>query len=295
VTVVERWRTFWFARIPSPLFSLLRIAIGATGLAQLLFVRDIRTFWSPAGLMAGTAHPAISAWLLAHELGVAAGLALFVAELVCLTAMTLGYRSRTAVVLVFIGARFEDWWNLLPSYGGSALWTNLVFCLIWADTGRFWSLDRRRDRSSDPEDAGQPIWPLRLMQFQLALMYFVSACWKLLAPQWRDGSALLHVLRDQSYTRFPGDWYGPLEPVLTLATYATVAWELCFPAMLWNRHTRRIALASGVMIHLLMWATLDVQLFSVIVVTGYLSFIDPHAFAEATKVARKDGFARLSA
>jgi hypothetical protein len=83
--------------------------------------------------------------------------------------------------------------------------------------------------------------------------------------------------------------------VLTLATYGMVAWELCFPAMLWNRSTRRIALASGVMIHLLMWVGLDVQFFSVIVLTGYLAFIDPHAFAAGTKVARKVGFARLSA
>jgi hypothetical protein len=293
--LVDRWRQFWFARVSATPYAGLRMAFGAIGLIHLFLLRDIRTFWSPDGIVPPAAHPAVSAWLIGRGLGYAAGLTVFIAEVACLAAMTIGYRSRAAVVLVFLGARFQGWWNALPLYGGYSLWRDLVFCLIWADTGRVWSLDAWLRRPNATRDEGQPIWPLRLMRFQIALMYFVSACWKLIDASWRDGSALLHILRDASYTRFPGAWFTVLEPVLPLSTYGVVLWELTFPFMLWHPVTRRLALASGIVIHLLMWATLDIQLFSVIVLAGYVAFIEPSAPAASTKVADQEPFAKLSA
>lgn len=288
----ERWRTFWFAAVPQHLFSLLRIVLAAIGLVQLVLVRDIAAFWAPDGIMPGGAHSGISAWLLAHDLSYSSGLLILTAEGVCLAAMLVGYQSRAAVALVFFGALFQGWWNRLPQYGGYSLWRDLVFCLVWANTGRVWSLDNWLRAADDTSLDRQPVWPLRLMRFQVALMYFTSGLWKVLDPSWQDGSALHYILNDPSFTRFPWGYPAVLESVLPLAVYLTLIWELTFPFMLWHRRTRQLTLIAGVLIHLAMWMTLDVQLFAVVVFAGYLAFLDPYAFSQTIKVLPRRGFVR---
>jgi hypothetical protein len=65
------------------------------------------------------------------------------------------------------------------------------------------------------------------------------------------------------------------DPILTALTYLTLFWELSFPVMLLRQATRRLALIVGVGLHLGMWATMEVGLFSWIMIGSYAAFIEP--------------------
>ena len=81
------------------------------------------------------------------------------------------------------------------------------------------------------------------------------------------------------FHRFPlaippgGEW------ALTLGTYLTVAWEISFAFMLFNRWTRAAALVAGVFVHIGIWAGMEVGSFSLVTLATYVAFLDPHALA----------------
>lgn len=277
---IDAWRRFWFAATPSHPLAVLRIAFGALGLLNLAGMREVRIYWRPDGILPPASHPEISAWLVAHDLAGLAGVALFAAVFACYAAMTIGFRSHVAVVLSLLAGLAQLWWNSFPLSAAFELWLDVVFCLVWADTGAVWSLDAylaRRRGAAETGEHTQPIWPLRLVQIQVGIVYVSAVLWKLLDPHWRDGSALHYILSGTIYTRFPAGPPLSLDGLLVVMTYTTLAWELAFPFLVAHRKTRTVALLSGVGIHLGMWALLEIGPFTLVILATYLAFWSPPA------------------
>ena len=90
-----------------------------------------------------------------------------------------------------------------------------------------------------------------------------------------NASLTLALLNFPQFRRFPPLASPALDSWTTLATYATLAWELSFAFLVLHPRTRRWALALGIVIHLGMWATLELGPFSWIMVASYLAFADP--------------------
>jgi hypothetical protein len=156
----------------------------------------------------------------------------------------------------------------------------VLFCLIWAECGTVWSLDAwlARRRALEHRDEAPPmtsIASLRLVRFQVAMIYLSSGCWKLLDAHWRDGSALHYILNENLYRRFPHGLPVALDGLATAATYFTLSWEMAFAAMALWRPTRRLALIAGVLIHAGMLATMEVGPFSWVMLASYVAFLDP--------------------
>jgi hypothetical protein len=109
------------------------------------------------------------------------------------------------------------------------------------------------------------------------LIYATSGFFKLLGSAWRDGSAVYYTTAQNIFGRifhvypFPTDFNW----VLTALTYATLLWELGFPFLLLNRFTRRVALITGVGMHLGIWATMEVGPFTWMILATYVAFLDP--------------------
>jgi hypothetical protein len=133
----------------------------------------------------------------------------------------------------------------------------------------------RRPRAALDEKNLQPIWPLRLLQYQVAIMYLSAALWKMGNPDWRGGLALHYVLNTVIYQRMPGavpaGWFG----ATVALTYLTLAWELAFPFLIWFRRTRALMLLSGVFLHLGMLVSMEVGAFTPTVLVAYVAFLDP--------------------
>jgi uncharacterized membrane protein YphA (DoxX/SURF4 family) len=205
--------------------------------------------------------------------------------------MTLGFFANSAVLICFLGSLLQVRWNALPLTAGHGVLLATLFCLIWADCGARLSLDRRRRQrrqtltshegasvSPDPDErALQPMWPLRLIRVQVALIYFTSGFFKLFGAAWRDGSAVHYTTAQNVFGRVLHVYPLPasLDWTLTVLTYTTLVWELIFFLLLLNRFTRKVALGTGVAIHLGIWVTMEVGPFSWMMLAAYVAFLDP--------------------
>ena len=123
------------------LYALLRILFGLIGCLFIVGLRDLGTFWDPAGLMPLT-DGGWKGFLVDAGWGPAAGRLLFVASLTSSVLMTVGFRSTFTIPVTFIVSSAHASWNPLPLSAAFEIYRAVLFCLIWADCGRVWSLDR---------------------------------------------------------------------------------------------------------------------------------------------------------
>lgn len=254
------------------IFALLRVVWGLLGLLGLLGVTDMAAFWEPSGLVAPAGSTVRQ---LAERAGGAetAGPWIFWGCVAAYAAMTAGIATRLAVVAAFAAAVAQASWNPLPLSGAYQAHRVLLFCLIWADCGAVWSVDALARRGAAA--IRQPIWPLRLFRFQVALLYVSSGLWKLQDVHWRDGSALHYVMSNVQFRRAPVDPPPWTAEALTFLTYLTLFWELLFPLLVLHRVSRRAALVLGVILHAGMWMTLELGPFAPVMIGSYLAFLDP--------------------
>jgi len=269
------WRQFWFAEIPPHSYALLRILLGGIGIVTIAGAWD-SAFWDVGGIMPPDGAWGLGPWLVAHGLGHAAGAALRLCLLACYACMAAGVATTIAVPATFLASAGMVWWNWMPFSGAQALHHDLIFCLVFADSGAVWSFDawRLSSRNGARPPGTDPVWPLRLIQCQLALVYLSAALWKLANPEWRSGLALHYALSGALYRRTP--WLLPAEFFggTVLLTYFTLFWELTFPVLVWTR-IRPVVLWCGVAMHVGMWMTMELGVFSPTILAAYVAFLDP--------------------
>jgi vitamin K-dependent gamma-carboxylase-like protein len=278
--LLDRWDRFWFASIPPHVYALLRIVFGFVGCVTLFGLHDLSTLWFLDGLVPlDVGAVGLKQYLLGHGAGHTAGVLLYVSTLASFVAMTIGLQTRVAVPVALFASLMQVAWNYLPLSGADAAMRAFLFCLVWADCGSVWSLDAwlaaRRHAAVSPVVESGSIAPLRLIRFQVALIYFNAGLWKIFNPYWRDGSAVHYVVQSNVYRRLPHGMPLAFDQLVSVLTYATLAWELTFAFLLFFSRTRRIALIAGILIHLGMLSTIEIGPFHVVMLTSYLAFLEP--------------------
>jgi hypothetical protein len=279
--LLDRWERFWFAPVPPHIYALLRIAFGLVGCGTLFGLRDLSTLWFLDGLVplhVGAVGP--KQYLIAHGMAHAAGAVLYVVTSISFVAMTIGFQTRIAVPAALFVSLIQVAWNYLPLSGADAAMRVFLFCLVWTDCGSVWSIDawlaaRPTAAAPPPVPETGSIAPLRLIRFQVALVYLNAGIWKIFNPYWRNGSAVHYVVQSNVYRRLPHGMPLAFDQVVSVLTYATLAWELSFAFLLLSSRTRRVALIAGILIHLGMLSTIEVGPFHVIMLASYLAFLEP--------------------
>jgi hypothetical protein len=119
--------------------------------------------------------------------------------------------------------------------------------------GPLWPFGRR---AADPfwraESVGANV-AMRLLQVQFAIVMVASALHKLQFGEWWAGLALWYPLHPPLDTRLSDvvalrPHAGEYLFLLSLATYAGLAWQLCFPLFAWRRGWCRLVLLGGALI-----------------------------------------------
>ena len=286
-SVARRWEQFWFADVPPHLYALLRITLGAVGCLTLIGLRH-ESFWTLDALVASQGAVWIKSIIAAAGGGAIAGRVLYGACLAAFVMMTAGFRTSVAVPLALVALLFQLSWNFLPLSGAHQAMQGVLFCLIWADCGRVWSVDawlarRQGENAVTASAAASSIAPLRLIRYQVALIYLASGLWKLYSPLWRDGSAVHFVLNNNIFHRFPGVLPPSWDALATIATYATLVWELAFAFMLLYAPLRRLALVFGVLTHLGMLALIEIGPFHFVMLAAYPAFLEPRTVEQLSQ------------
>ena len=279
------WNQFWFKSIDARQYAALRIAFGGLSVVYLLgllpyveaqfsglgWLRDIQQIavqnggsWSLFFIQAGA-----QATTLAYAIVWMGIIAAFM--------LMIGWQSRLAATITWLV--WVSLWNRNPLLldGDDAILKLMSFYLMLSSCGNFWSVDACLQIK--PQQVS--VWPLRLIQFQIALIYFVSGWVKFHSPEWLDGTIMQYVLIHPQYSRWDG--WGLIDNPLLSGVLVTLAgfirwWELLFPFLLINARSRKIILLIGILFHAGLLLTMNLRWFPVIMLSLYLALLSNSSF-----------------
>jgi len=281
------WNQFWFAPMASVPLGLFRLVFGSLVLTCGLLLFPDRTVWySERGLFPLKAmHLYNVPWfaprlaLLQHvqdERLLTLFFLIFLCGALCLL---LGLWTRAAALVVFLGLNALHARDGAILNAGDALMRAMSFYLLLAPAGTACSLDRLRRllRGHEPEVPPTVVaWPVRLMQIQVVLVYLCTALSKMNGSLWQNGTAIYYPLHLTQMRRFPLPWIdGDHLWLINLLTHGTVVVEFALATLLWVPRLRLYVLAAGVLLHLGVEYSLNVPLFSSLMITSYLLFLTP--------------------
>lgn len=277
-------RPFFFGSVDPRQYAALRILFGLFALHTLIMHLPEAPFllsasgWSPMDWHAFTSN-----WSLFYFFtSTSSARAVLIFGIACAAAMTVGWKSRVSIWLTFVVigsvvSRHHLW------YGYYGILRIVLFYLGFCEAGQAWSIDKLLD-STHPKVASA--WPLRLIQIQIALIYFCSGFAKFHGIDWIDGTAVARILL--YYCGPIMDFLRPeIHPitryVLMASNYLTMAWEVGFPFLMLTRWTRLPALVFGVVFHVAIMAVMGLWGFSLVMIACYVAYLPEGVLAHVEK------------
>ena len=274
---IAAWRTFWFTPTDMTTLGLVRIAFGLVAIGWTFsLLQYLDELFGPAAVQIDSA-PDVARWtLLGLSTNEHAAFALWCVLLAGSVALTLGWHSRVAALVVFAGVMSFERRNGFVFNSGDVLVRIEALFLVLGPCGAALSLDRRRTAGSFWSAQVRAPWVVRLMQVQLSLIYLSAVREKFTGSTWNDGTAVSYVLRLRDLAAFSAPAWLSSDPLLmNLATWGTLVMELALGLLVWNCRWRWWVLTGGVLMHTLILLSIAVAFFTVAMFVLYIAFIPP--------------------
>ena len=290
-TRIKGWLTDWFFAEEPPFgMALMRIVLPLVLLIDTCFRHPwAREFYStdgaPSPLDVNFQRPGM-VFIPEGTLAVALH-ALLIASLVT---SSLGWFTRISLCLATV---LYTWFGLLDALSTLTKYTviasHLLLLLTLSNCGALWSLDAWRKRgSARPEAPGAEdnvlpgaIWPARLVQFLVAVVYLGAAITKMHTPAFFNGDQLMYWTMTYVNNIHPlGDWLSQHPLVLSVFGYVTIVWEIAFVFVVFHpgRSQRLwykwVAIAIGAFFHFMTMFTLGLYIFPLVMFASYLAFVE---------------------
>lgn len=194
--------------------------------------------------------------------------------LVAALATALGLGTRIATILLALGLVTLHHRNPFLLHSGDTLMRVGAIGLMFAPCGRSLSLDSiiRRYRGLPALDPWISVWPQRVLQLQLALVYLATVYLKLQGVTWRDGTATWYAAQLVEFNRFPVPGFVDLPPFMQLLTYGTLLVEVALGTLIFTRWGRKWAIAGGLMLHGSIEYRFNIPFFAMTITAFYVLF-----------------------
>lgn len=288
-TALRGWRTFWFRPTRAYTLGVVRIAFGALivmwtgtllpGLRDLFGTEGI----APVPLREPFRWTVFQVWTSDQALFIGWAILLIAA-----VAMTVGWHSRLAAVVVFVLVLAFQYRNPTAFNSGDVVIRVEAFFLMLAPSGAALSLDQRRRTGSFWSTQIRAPWAIRLLQLQLSIIYLSSVRSKMSGHAWSDGTAVSYALRLYDMLLLPTPHAFVANPLLVnVATWSALATELALGILVWNKQLRPWILAAGVVMHTTIALTINVGFFSPAMFVLYLAFVPPTAIRDLPSTVRR--------
>lgn len=202
---------------------------------------------------------------------------IFLISCLAVVTMTLGLFTRTSSVVVFLTLVSLHHRNPVILNGGDTFLRIATFFMMFSQAGAALSLDRliriARGKDFGPPEPKAP-WAQRLIQFQLAFVYFYAFIWKTMGAMWLSGTAVYYTSRIAEFWRFPVPYIFEHIWTIKLWTWATLFVELALGTLIWTRELRYWVLLAGVLLHLGIDYSMNIPLFAYIMIGAYVTFVE---------------------
>ncbi len=288
------WNEFWFRPSSAVPLGLFRMVFGALVLSYGLLLFPLRFVWFGsrgvlsvadadtynvmppstyvlAGRSFGPIHwnvlsqPAADHWLTPF----------FLVFLLAALGLTLGFWTRTSSVLVYLCLLALHNRDAPIHNSGDTVMLVMSIYLILSPAGAACSLDRLGRIFRGLEDDQPPLiapWTQRLMQLQIATVYLCASLSKVTGPLWMDGTATYYPMHLPESLRFPTPGRDNVF-VINLVTWGTIAIEMAMATFIWVPRLRLYVLALGVALHLGIEYSMNIPLFSALMIASYIVFL----------------------
>lgn len=154
--------------------------------------------------------------------------------------------------------------------------THVLAILAMSNCGHLWSVDAwlaRRRGTPLPEEAA--VWPRRLIQILIGVVYLGSTMTKLHTPAFFTGDHLRYwMLTNVNVANPLGEFLTQYPGLIISMAYVTVVWEILFLFVAWRGVPRLIMLGLGVFFHVMTMLTLGLYVFPLIYFAIYLAWAD---------------------
>lgn len=298
----KRTEDFFFRPISASGFGLMRIGWALTvliyGLGQFA---DVARYYGAEGLLPANLEHIVTRsvyrFTLLHVItDPQAVVFLYALMLAACVSMILGiYPRLMTIVAVLLLFSFHER-NPLSLGGGDTVLRNVGFLLMLAPCGKAFSRKRwraqwERFRAKLPPlpPAKMPAWPMRLMLWQLMIIYVTTAWDKVLGTMWLQGTAVDSILLHTHFVRWPQTWMMTLGAASPVFTYATLIFELAWLMLLFPNSVlkylrltsgavKRGLLVGGVLFHGGIFILMDVGSFSAAMMAAYLGVLTEEDF-----------------
>lgn len=217
-------------------------------------------------------------------------MAIYIAGLV---AFTLGFRSRLAKWVVFIG--YLSITHRVPLIGTGAEMLIRLFLLwmLFLPIARYWSVDAAL--SQQPRKVEVPPVFMAGIKLQITWLYLFAAIYKVIGTPWLTGDAVAFTLHDRIFASNLGLLFVQSFPFLVAPlNYGVIIFQFLFTPMVyapvWGGVLRALAILGAVAMHLGFLILLEIGIFPFICII-YLVLLVPDTWWDkifAKRRARRD-------
>jgi hypothetical protein len=210
---------------------------------------------------------------------VASLMGIFILSSLCLL---FGLATRVACLSVFVMLASLYHRNPYLFNSGDTYMRAIAFWLTFSACGSWLSIDSVLAKRSArlPGIAGVPIWPLRLLQIQMCLVYAQAFVSKIGSPNWLNGTAVYYSLHLTDLKRFGYPSAFDQLPFYQLASWSTLAIEFSLFTLIWWKKARYVVLLLGIVQHILIEVYMNIPVFQWLMISSYVLFIDSKDLAK---------------
>ncbi len=227
------WNLFWFSPMDPAVLKRFRIF---SGLYLVMFYVMVFSHWNDwfqsSGILSGRFFPwndySLFSWL--EPTGT-------IFPLWCLGFATgilylFGIKTKIMTVILFLLQLSMVHRNPMVIGGGDFVMLPMLFYFIFASP------------------RGE-IWPLRMMQLQICLIYWLTLFGKVSGHEsWVSGEFMYHFLINPMWSHWPLPGILYYKAVTVFMTWSVLLFQLSFPLLIWVKKTRRPVLLIALLFHL---------------------------------------------
>lgn len=197
-----------------------------------------------------------------------------------LVSFTVGFATRWTSIASYLITVSYAHRNPLALFGFDQVVGMLTLYLAVGPAGGAFSLDRwfksvRRGREIPIRLSISANLAQRLMQLHLCLIYLFAGLSKLQGEAWWDGSALWLAAANREYQTIDLTIFAQHQWLFQLFTHFTLAWEVAYCVLVWNRLLRPMVLLFALPLHLGIGLCFGMTTFGLAMLVANLSFISP--------------------
>jgi predicted DCC family thiol-disulfide oxidoreductase YuxK len=298
----KSFHDFWFQPISAAGFGMMRVAFGGIGfLTFALQWSNVTRFYTTDGILPHALMHEVtrSVWRfsLLDYVPPSVAWTLYLVLLLSFLMTMLGIRTKVFLSIAVILLFSFDEYALITLDGGDTLMRLIGFILLLSPCHKAMTLTnltkrmelvRRTGKDQPASERTMPIWPYRLLLWQMIILYVASSVEKFMGNTWRvEGSAVAITLHHGMFSRLSpalADMLAPTSPFVGWFVLITqFAWVLLLilPLFIWirflsasaNGALKRALILCGVLVHGMIFLLMDVGTFSLTVFVSYLGLL----------------------